>query len=106
MTPAYRRLPDGEVDDCVRIISFAVYIQTSCGPPNPQSPAHLKFFLFHAFSHSDDPWPSHRPASLPTIPKHSRQCINANTGFIVLEHDLYQETVALAVGSSITLSST
>jgi len=93
VTPAFWRPPYGDVDDRVRAIAFAMGLQTTIWTRNPST--HDQF--------DTNDWKI--PAGTVTGPQSYQQFQNIlanasmlNTGFIVLEHDLYQETVDLAVG--------
>ncbi|KIJ50832.1 carbohydrate esterase family 4 protein [Sphaerobolus stellatus SS14] len=93
VTPAYWRPPYGDVDDRIRAIAFAMGLETIIWTRNPST--------LDQFDTND--W--RIPAGQVTGPQAFQQFENIltnasllNTGFIVLEHDLYQQTVDLAVG--------
>ncbi|GJJ13588.1 hypothetical protein Clacol_007844 [Clathrus columnatus] len=93
VTPSYWRPPYGDVDERVRAIALAMGMQTIIWTRNPST--------LDQFDTND--W--RIPAGQVTGPQAFQQfeaiLTNAsvlNTGFIVLEHDLYPQTVDFAVG--------
>ncbi|KAF8577985.1 carbohydrate esterase family 4 protein, partial [Ramaria rubella] len=92
--PKYMRLPYSNIDDRVHAILLAMNLQPIIWTHNPMT--------LDQFNTND--WKI--PSGLSTRPSSFTQFQNIlqymlNTGFIVLEHNLYQQTVDLAVGYTI-----
>ncbi|KAF8589024.1 carbohydrate esterase family 4 protein [Ramaria rubella] len=96
VTPKYMRPPYGDIDDRVRAISLAMGLQPIIWTRNPTT--------LDQFDTNDWKIPgglSTGPSSFTQFQNILQNATMLNTGFIVLEHDLYQQTVDLAVGYTI-----
>jgi len=96
VTPIYMRPPWGDIDNRVRAISLAMGMRPIIWTRNPQTG--------EQFDTND--WKV--PGGLVTGADSNQQfqyilsnATQLNTGFIVLQHDLYEQTVDLATGYSI-----
>ncbi|EJD55140.1 glycoside hydrolase/deacetylase [Auricularia subglabra TFB-10046 SS5] len=94
VTPTFMRPPYGDIDDRVRAISLAMGLTPVIWTVSP-APALISFDTFDWEVPGAVVSASQAVAQFETLLKTASQL---DTGFIVLEHDLYQQTVDLAVG--------
>jgi peptidoglycan/xylan/chitin deacetylase (PgdA/CDA1 family) len=99
VTPKVFRPPYGDVDDRVRAIAAAMGMQTSIWTRNPTTG--------EQFDTNDWKIPGGEVTAVQSYESFHDILGNAtqiNTGFIVLEHDLYAQTVDMAVGYFLPLA--